>query len=226
MQTRLNWLAIGLCAVTWTSTAAAQPTVKGLTLGVERVFGFVAASSTTETDNLTVRDSVSGISLGSAALSSSSIQPFYTIPRVGLDYLLDSGLSFGGAFGIGSMGAETERETGAVTVTTRADATTFLFAPRVGYLIGLNEQFGIWPRGGFTYVTNSFEVGDDDASIAFGALTIEAPLVFTPTKAYGFVATPALDLGVAGSQEANGDEFDGDMSLTEFGLTLGLFVVL
>lgn len=215
-------------AVTFGGTASAAPTVQGLTLGVERVFGFTATSATDEGDILTNTTTTTGFSLGN---TSSNVQRVFSVPRVNVDYVLPMGLSFGGAFGLSTIGATIENKNGQVTVTNEASLTAFLFTPRVGYMIGLNEQFGIWPRGGFSYVYASTtdedaDNDDNDVSNSYGALTLEVPFMFVPNRSFGFVATPALDLGVAASRELGGDEYDGDLSLTEFGITLGMFVVL
>jgi hypothetical protein len=212
--------------LTFAEGALAAPTVQGLTLGVERVFGFTTSTLTDEGDVVTNTTSLTGFSLGNTGRNTLA---GYSVPRVNVDYILPMGLSFGGAFGLSTVGFRSENKTGQVTVTNEATLTGFLFAPRVGYMIGLNEQFGIWPRGGFSYIyasTTDEDADNDngDTSTGYGALTLEVPFVFAPTKSFGFVATPALDLGVAGSRETGGEEYDGDLSLTEFGITLGLFV--
>lgn len=206
--------------------ASAAPTVQGLAVGVERVFGFAAVSATDEGDNVTTTSSSTGFSLGN---TSGTAQALYTIPRVHVDYILPMGLSFGGAFGFRTLGSTTETDGGPINISTDSSSSAFLFAPRVGYMLGLNDQFGLWPRLGFSFVNVSFndeDEQDDDIYQSYGALTLEAPFVFTPHKAFGFVATPSIDVGVAGTREVGGDEYDGDLSLTEFGITLGLFVVL
>lgn len=211
---------------TLTSGASAAPTVQGLAVGVERVFGFAAVSATDEGDNITTTSSSTGFSLGN---TSGAAQALYTIPRVHVDYILPMGLSFGGALGFRTLGSTTEADGGNVSVSTDSSASAFLFAPRVGYMLGLSEQFALWPRLGFSFVNVSLsdeDEQDDDYYQSYGALTLEAPFAFTPNKAFGFVATPSLDVGIAGTREQGGEEYDGDLSLTEFGITLGLFVVL
>jgi hypothetical protein len=209
---------------TFSGAAYADPNVQGLTLGVERVFGFSIVTATDEGDDATTTNSTAGFSLGNTAGAAPAL---YTIPRVHVDYILPMGLSFGGALGFRTLSTTNEVEAGPLTVSTDNGATAFLFAPRVGYLIGFNEHFGLWPRLGFSYVNVSYnnDNNNNDISQSYGALTLEAPFVFTPHKTFGFVATPSLDLGVAGSREVGNDEYDGDLSLTEFGITLGLFVV-
>lgn len=213
--------------VTLAGSASADPTIQGLTLGVERVFGFTTTTATDEGAAVTNTTSTTGFALGNTRAE----QAFFSVPRVNADYVLPMGLSFGGAFGLTSVGVRNEADPGPITVTTEQSLTGFLFTPRVGYVIGLNDQFGVWPRAGFSYVyasVNDEDEDDDngDISTGYGALTLEVPLLFAPNKSFGFVATPALDIGVSGSREVGGDEYDGDLSVTEFGITLGLFVVL
>lgn len=211
--------------LTCSGLVAAEPNVQGLTLGVERVFGLTSVTATDENDAVTNTSSETGFSLGNAGTA----RALYTIPRVHVDYVLPMGLSFGGALGfrVASYSYETDPAVGP-TLSNDGSGSAFLFAPRVGYLLGFNDQFGIWPRLGFSYVNVSSDGDDDtnadDTSLSYGAFTLEAPFVFTPHKAFGFVATPSLDLGVAGSREVGNNEYDGDLSLTEFGITLGLFV--
>lgn len=228
MNRSLTLSALVLTSTTWAGAAAADPVVQGLTLGVERVFGFTAATATEEEGDVTETFSVLGVSLGSAG--GTTIGAGYSFPRVAGDYILPMGLSFGTAFGVATYALEDETDGGLLSATTESSATRLLFAPRVGYQFGFNENFGIWPRAGFTYVSQSSSttIGDNDidSSASAAALTFEAPLVFSPNKFFGFVATPALDLGVAASSETNGEENSGDASLTEFGITLGLFVAL
>lgn len=220
--------ALVLTSTTWAGAAAADPVVQGLTLGVERVFGLTATTTTEEEGEVTETLSVLGVSLGSAGGTTTGAG--YSFPRVAGDYTLPMGLSFGTAFGVANYALEDEADGGLLSATTESSVTRFLFAPRVGYQFGFNENFGLWPRAGFTYVYQSLSatVGDNDidSSASYAALTFETPLVFSPNKFFGFVATPALDLGVAASSETNGEEDSGDVSVTEFGITLGLFVAL
>lgn len=211
---------------TYAGSAVAEPTVQGLTLGVERVFGFTAVTATDEGDAATTSQSSIGFGLGN---TSGAAPALFTIPRVNVDYVLPMGLSFGGALGFRTLGITNEVDGGPLSVTTESSATAFLFAPRVGYLVGLNEQFGIWPRLGFSYVavsTDDDDGEDDDFSQSYGALTLEAPLMFMPHRTFGFVVAPSLDLGISGSREVNGEDYDGDLSLSEFGFTFGMFVAL
>ncbi len=209
-----------MTSLTWTAVASAEPVVDGLVLGVERIFGFTAATLSEEEGGDTSDVSATGFSLGASRGSLSTAS--YSNPRVAVDFILPMGLSFGGAFGVATQSIE--QETGVLGTQVEWNSTALIFAPRVGYMLGFNEHFGVWPRAGFTYLSYSTELGDSESSSSLSAMTFEAPLVLMPNKFFGFTATPALDLGVGGSQENSGPGADPDISMTEFSFTLGLFV--
>src|SRR5690606_34389383 len=71
-----------------------------------------------------------------------------TMARVGVDGFLIDHLSLGGSLGFASYGDD-------------ADATLFLFNPRVGYFAGLTRHIGFWGRGGFTYYSFTTEPASD-----------------------------------------------------------------
>jgi hypothetical protein len=209
--------------------ASAAPPVKGLTVGLERAFGFVTATRSYETNNTDVTNTSVGFSLGLAG--NFYELPFYNRPRLTVDYVMDWGLSFGGAVGFGIGGAETETKTdtpvGNASLTVKSpDTTMFLIAPRAGYMIGFNEHFGIWPRGGFTFVGLSWDDDDDnddnDESASAFALSVDVPILYAMGPMGAFLA-PSLDLGVGGSVDAVGDELDA--ATTEFGIQFGFFGV-
>src|SRR5690606_29958250 len=129
-----------------------------LALGVERAFGFSMATMSQEQGGETSTASITGFSLGASRGSYAS--SLYSTPRAAVDYILPMGLSFGGALGVATytVDADTDEDN---TDTTN---TAILFAPRVGYMVGFNERFGVWPRAGFTYLSQSTDVGDFDIS--------------------------------------------------------------
>jgi hypothetical protein len=70
----------------------------------------------------------------------------------------------------------------------------------VGYVIGFDDTWGFWPRGGVTFTSWDFNrPGGEDDEVA---LSFEATFFATPVEHFGFNFGPALDLGLAG----DGDE--------------------
>src|SRR5690606_14350833 len=92
-------------------------------------------------------------------------------PRVGVDYVMDGGLTLGGGIGYASVSGSTEVEGGGQSVESDGPAYSGLvFAPRVGYAMPLTESIDLWPRGGITYASLSSEftttdlMGNEDTS--------------------------------------------------------------
>lgn len=116
----------------------------------------------------------------------------YTTGRLGIDFFVIDQLSLGGSLAIVHFNGEDDGPGD-------NDATGFLIAPRVGYVINFTDSFGFWPRGGFT-----FRNGDDDGFFFFDdefALTLEAIFFATPGDAWGFNFGPTLDVGLAGDDD-------------------------
>lgn len=195
------------------SEAHASPT--GLSLGLERAFGYTSSSLTVETGGVETETSTSEFTLG---LSTSSA-------RLGIDYILRSGLSFGTGFGYGTSSIEGDVSEGDVS------SDQLLLAPRVGYLVMLTSDFGIWPRGGLTFASSGEEttnvlLGDLDSSRSDILLTLEAPIVIMPSQSFGFSLAPSFDMILSSSQELNDEEVDSEISGHQLGITFGVFGVL
>jgi hypothetical protein len=89
------------------------------------------------------------------------------------------------------------------------------------------DVFGIWPRGGLTFWSDSRDnnrdnLGDFD-SHEF-ALTLEFQLVFIPLEHVGITVGPVLDFGFAGEIDDPGQGPDPDLHTTNFGIAVaGMF---
>jgi hypothetical protein len=117
----------------------------------------------------------------------------YSWPRLGFDYFVLKGISLGGA-------ASFFRESGG-----GSSLTGFDLAPRVGYATMVGPWLGVWPRLGFAYIHASSQY--------YSAVTLDVPLVITATPHLAILVTPALDLGIAGTNSTK---------VTDAGLTFGL----
>jgi hypothetical protein len=202
----------------------------------ERLFGLVAASqSTTETLGDVEVESTRSYTVVNLLMNPSSIlATTYAIPRVGFDYLPIDGLTVGGSVGFFSASGEVEQEVNGVSQTQdTATLNAFLFAPRVGYAFMFTPMFGIWPRGGITFLsmTSEDEDGSPQTSASRFALTLEVPFVIAPVPHVGFTFAPTLDLGLTGSNEVTtindmGVEtsVESDVTATDLGIQAGLFV--
>jgi len=203
MQLRFPWCALGPCALLLLSSSSAQAAPPGTwSLAVERVFGFRRATTKTEVNGQTDSTTSTSISL----FSNFSAQDGYPSARVALDYIFPSGVSLGGALAFQSVNPDEDQDDD--------NQTAWLLAPRVGYFASVTSSFGIWPRGGLTYVTTDLG-GDNDQSAT--AITVEVPLVFAlEGRSVGLSLMPYVDLGVGGGTD------EVDQTITELGLQLGL----
>ncbi len=150
----------------------------------ERLFGFSSDKINPEApfDDYTVK----GFGFG---WTGGRTTPFNS-PRLAFDYFINDNLSVGGALGYADLDNINGNDN---------DSSGFILAPRVGYMIGISEVFGFWPRGGFTYY--SFSDPDFDQF----ALTLEALFSIAPRPGFGFITGLVLDLGFSGSQDGPGN---------------------
>jgi hypothetical protein len=162
-------------------------------LAVERLFGITRTSIDSDVGDSTY----TSISLLSKVVGGYG----YSAPRFAFDYLIGSGVSFGGALGYNSLGD--------------GDGDAWLIAPRVGYFARPGRSFGLWPRVGLTQLVVDY--GDSDTATA---LTLELPLEFFVSSGVAFTLTPHADIGIGGSEN------DVDRTVTELGLQFGVGLFL
>ena len=203
-------------------------------ISAERLFGIAHTSQTNEIGDGESNRSHTTISLLVPAFNSTTGDLFpigYSFPRIGADYFVIDGLSLGGSLGVFTSSGEFETEVMGETVDGDTGSVSgFLLAPRVGYAFMFNDTFGIWPRGGITFMHAGYEDDDNnEASSSVWALTIEAPFVIAPLPHVAFTVGPTFDLGVTGSNEfnpADPDEptVDNDFSMWDLGLHAGMTV--
>jgi hypothetical protein len=205
-------VAVGASAALWSSGAGAQtlpckPLVHydfgqqdQFVVSVERLFGLV--SSTRDQGG----ETKSYVSLALFARPNTAQVASYSAPRVAFDYFPVAGFSLGAGLGLEAVASGDENAVGAV-----------VFAPRLGYAVGFSPHAGIWPRVGITC-----ESSDDEQPSLF-ALTLDAPLVITPTSHAAITIGPALDLGLNGSR---GDAGNFTEKETDIGLHAGLLIYL
>jgi|GEM_PF-2471721 hypothetical protein len=188
-----------------TRASAEELTSRGnLVFSADRLFGLYFAHESIEvTSNTSVETDRSSIGFGWSVPAGNSL---LTIPRLGVDYFLTHGFTLGGNIGIWSGNFNDDDDDRSLTA--------FLVAARVGYALRLSHVVSLWPRGGFTYSTLSYE--GSEADFYTFALTVEAPFVFAITEGFAFTAGPNLDLGFLGERASR------DASETVFGLMVGL----
>ncbi len=214
-----------LLAISYAVVAPVASADEGLAVGFERAFGLSSASVTAEGPNdSSTTNTTTNFGLGLASQSG-----VMGLGRVGIDYIMDNQLSLGGAIGVSTSGGDTETKAAGITINTESpSATSFVLAPRVGYVLSLSDKLSLWPRGGFTYAHVGVDAPNGDAVLSASeiALSLEVPLLFMPHGGVGFTLSPTLDWGLSYSVEQNGTDADGDYSALDLGLHFGIVAFL
>lgn len=182
------WLGtLAVCTLCLTaSPSSAQPFYRSgeISVAIERGFGIHYSSASTEVGGQEFDASYTAIGLGWAG----AISPFHH-SRAAIDGFVTDQLSLGGSIGFFTQSGD-------------AEGDGFIFSPRVGYAVPLNDTFTFWPRGGLTY-------WDREATNVL-AISGEGMFVISPTPSWGILLGLTLDLGFTGE--------NGDGDYTEFSL--------
>ncbi|MDB4937119.1 MAG: hypothetical protein JWP87_4091 [Labilithrix sp.] len=172
--------------------AAGGPEAKvpSFSLALERVggIGYAKAASSAANDD----SSVSLVALGVGGVTPN---PF-AVPRLGIDFILPSNVTLGGAVGFTRLSASTSSGSKSEDV-----GSVFLYTltPRVGYRIPLSDKIDLTPRAGLTFAGASASPADskNDASIFALAIGVDAPLAFRLTDSFNLLAGAAIDYTVS-----------------------------
>jgi hypothetical protein len=171
------------------------------------------------------------------------INTFYTVPRLGFDYVIIPNVTIGGNVIVfftlgGSSGNETTLNSGATTTTSADNPSALVFgvAPRGGYILELTNLFSLWLRGGVSYyVANSKTTqgtGNGQTTLSNSvnqfAIDLDPQLVITPVPHFGITAGLTADIPIAGGHSAQLDRPGGSQSASAYssvlyiGVTAGL----
>ena len=246
-----------LCALLTTSRAHAQQQHEfgqrgQFIISADRLVPFLAFSDESETlqagpgqTKVVTTQSQSSLSL-LYSFTADANDLFYTVPRVGFDYVVVPNLPLGGDLVVfftlgGSTGRETDFTNGTNTTTsvTAPKNTLFGIAPRVGYIFALNNTFSFWLRGGLSFYTLSQKTtenangnGNVDVtttnSVHQFSFDLDPQFVITPIPHLGFTAGITADLPFAGGHSSETDTgststtFSASSSILYLGVTLGM----
>lgn len=144
---------------------------------------------------------------------------FFTVPRVGFDYVVIPNLTVGGDLVVfftlgGSSGQDTTAPNGTQTTVKGDNPGTWLFgvAPRVGYILPLTDLFAFWPRGGLSFYTTSSKVTVNNnpqttrtSSVNQFALDLDPQFVITPVPHFGFTVGVTVDIPITGGHSTETD---------------------
>jgi hypothetical protein len=185
--------AAGAAASASASAAPSVPSggedkVPSFSIALERVGGIgYAKASAKDTD-----DSLSLVALGVGGVTPN---PF-AVPRLGIDFILPSNLTLGGAVGFTRLSASTSSGSKSQDV-----GSVFLYTltPRIGYRIPLSDKVDITPRAGLTFAGASASPSDskNDASIFAVAIGADAPVAFRMTDSFNLLVGVGIDYTVS-----------------------------
>ncbi len=180
-------------------------------IGFERLFGFYQT-------NAEIEDNDFGITRFSFLYTGAPRQTPYSRPRAGVDYFIIDNLSVGGGAGFYMWSDEDDDNND----DNDRSGTGFLFAPRVGYFFNAMDGFGIWPRGGFTFVSDRDENGngDGDTSTA-SALSFQIPFIIVVADPVAINLELDLDMGLGGEIDRD-NQPDLDQKYDEYGVHFGV----
>lgn len=168
--------------------AAPEPKVPSLSIALERAGGLgYAKASSSETD--------AGVSVTAFGVGGVTPNPF-AIPRVGVDFILPSNVTLGGAVGFSRVSGSFSEKSKSTDI-----GSVFLYTatPRVGYRIPLSDTIDLTPRAGLTFAGGSASPaeGDNSASIFAIAIGADAPLAFRLTDSFNILVGAAVDYTVS-----------------------------
>jgi hypothetical protein len=152
-------------------------------------------------------------------------------PQVSGHYFIIPSLSLGGTIGYEVRGGSTTTpvgNTGAMITTSQADESTFLFLPKVGYVLGLNDVIGFWFRGGLGFARVAASAAGNNGSVSdtFWLFSADALFTVVPFPHFGFYVGPQANLSFAGSNTAtaaNGTETSVSASFRSIAISMGIF---
>jgi hypothetical protein len=181
------------------------------------------------------KDSDNSASLTVFNLGGVTVNP-YASPRIGVDVILDQGLTLGAGFSIGRYSisgtvVSTTTTTGPTGTSTSTTSTSqdlgslfiYTITPRVGYRIPVSPEFDITPRGGLTLAGGSVSSGSssDSAGVFALALSAEGVGAYRITKSFNALAGLGFDYTVTASASAS----NGSGSSTSTDIKGGLWAL-
>ncbi len=174
-------------------------------------------------------------------------ETFFTVPRVGFDYVVVPNFTLGGDIALFfTLGGSTKTEIDNNNGTSQTNSvgspsnTVFGIAPRAGYILGLNNVFSLWLRGGLSFYTESQKsttvdnngntIATTTASDHQFALDLDPQLVISPIQHIGFTAGLTVDVPLAGGHSLetvannNTQTNSAGASIWFIGVTAGMLV--
>ena len=223
-------LAAALALVPAAARAATPGVGHGtMMISAERLFGLDVSHSSQDIAGGTIERDQTHFGLALAPLAPNP-NP-YLLPRLAFDFAIIDGLAVGGSLGFGLGEADVGNS--------KPSYSTFLIAPRIGYVLGLTKPISLWLRGGLTYFNLTSHADpsvlppNTDRSVTLWGLSLnlEPTLMISPIEHVAFTAGVLIDLPLAGKQSTETragsvtTTTSADFTFRNFGLVGGLVVL-
>jgi hypothetical protein len=149
-------------------------------------------------------------------------------------FLFDFPLSIGGLIEIASTSGSIDVQRNGTNITDTFDlptTTSITFLPRVGYLFGINDRFGIWPRAGLGYASRQTTPAEPNATketTGGFVMDFDVGFLWRPVEPVFFRLGPeaAFTLGANHSATTGGTTTSASASFFQLGILGGVGVML
>jgi hypothetical protein len=129
--------------------------------------------------------------------------PLFNGAMFGFHAIEPGGLTIGTGVGISRI-SETKGDN---------ELWSIMLRPRLGYAVSTKKTLGFWLRTGPSFNM----MANEDSSLCYANLSLEAYLVFTPVKHFGLMVGPFVDLPLVASSSSGSPN-----AYRALGLTFGL----
>lgn len=187
-----------------------------VSLAIERIGGFSYTK-------VSAKDSDNSASLTAFALGGVTANP-YVAPRLGVDVILDPGITLGAGMSVARFGLSSTQTSNNVSSSTDIGSLfIYTLTPRVGYRAAVSPDFDITPRAGVTLAGGSASSGDGKQSYGVFALALsgEAVAAWRATRSFNLLAGLGLDYTVTASSSSSGSSGTSTSSDIKGGLFAG-----
>jgi hypothetical protein len=205
-------------------------------ISADRLFGLSFWSAKTDFDN-NVSVTSSGTAVNLLWGEAGDLVGPNSIPRASVDFAVANSITIGGSAAfVTHSGKDEQSSPGATASRDRPTVTAFAFAPRFGYILGVNQTIAFWFKGGLTYFSSKIEQTTTTPGVASVtqwqtisgfALDIEPALVILPVPHFGLTVSGLADIGLSGnthdeSTGAASNSTDHSTRINNFGIAFGI----
>jgi hypothetical protein len=194
------------------------------------IVGYESAKTSTTTNGVTSSQTNTQWTVAASALGPFGVAFFFTIPRLGADYVVASHVTVGLDLLAWTTVSRGRDVTIGSTTNSQNSAKASLLgaAPRVGYVLSFTDSVAFWPRLGVSFA--QVFVGGSDTTVNQFAVEVEPLFALSPAPHFSITLGPVFDIPITGTQSGSAtNPLTGATTTTSTdaaqfygGLTLGL----